>query len=66
MYTVLFLPQSYEVMWKNTDTCLEIGNALKGNVTKSVPGQHLCIDLTSVMGPVGRKTCVQMFAGLES
>lgn len=53
-------------MWKNTGTCLEIGNALKGNITKSVPGQHLCIDLTSVMGPVGRKTCVQMFAGLES
>lgn len=34
---VLFLPQSYEVMWKNTDTCLEIGNLLKRNVTKSLP-----------------------------
>lgn len=66
MYAALLLPQSYEVMWKNTDSCLEIGNALKIKATKSVPGQHLCIDLTSMMGLLGRKTDVQMFAGLES
>lgn len=47
-------------------TCLEIGIALKRNITESAPGQHLCIDLPSVMGPLGRKTHVQMFAGLES
>lgn len=61
-----FCPRVVRSCGKIQITCLEIGNAQKRNVTESVPGQHLCIDLPAMMGPLGRKTHVQMFAGLES
>lgn len=37
VYTLLVVPQSDEVMWKNTDTYLEVGKLVNRSVTEPLP-----------------------------